>query len=70
LEWSTQSHFPDTRNPNIVYLRNRRLCNLSAEGALGLDTVLAGGAIRGEKVVTEGQLRLMPGVKVVVRDAS
>ncbi len=37
---------------------------------LGPDTVLTGGVIRGERVVTEGQLRLTPGVKVVVKAAS
>ena len=36
----------------------------------GPDAVIASGVSPGEKVVTEGQLRLVPGVRVVVKDAS
>ena len=34
------------------------------------DIVIASGIESGETVVTEGQLRLAPGIKVQIRDAS
>jgi len=53
------------RPDRVVELRDVRVAR-----AVGDDTVIASGLKPGETVVTAGQLRLAPGVKVTVDNAS
>jgi multidrug efflux system membrane fusion protein len=40
---------------------------VTAVRAVGEETILAGGLKPGERVVTDGQLRLMPGMRVEIK---
>jgi len=60
------------QNGSYVYVvkpdRTAETRNVTTGARVGQDMVIASGLQRGETVVTEGQLRLAPGSKVVVRE--
>jgi len=62
------------QNGSYVYVvkpdRTAETRNVTTGARVGQDMVIASGLQAGETVVTEGQLRLAPGSKVVVRDSN